>query len=253
VQGMLKKHYWYYPAVLFLIPPLFPFRSEKVILPSEKGYGIVAYNDTFENNGNSLSRVVRNTDSAIVFDYTLRGNPETGKNLYAGFAMTLTKKNEFLDISEFDSLSLDILSERSSSFAVYIKTFIEGVTVYDDFRTFNYALCQVPLRLGVKRYSIPLARFKSPDWLRKVQRRRGEARNGAVPPKADFSKVFGMDFQSGPEMQENIPDRFAVTKIAFVKGYGGKAVSAPCLASSSMFILVVFLIQRKREKQKKVV
>jgi len=239
VEIMKKKLLRYLPAVLFFLPLVIPFRSELVLFPTEKKYQLSAYNDTTENTGNSLSVLAKVTDSLIVFDYTLRsirGFP------YAGFMINFFGVDSFIDISSYDSVCVDIVTKQASYFEMQLKTFIENVTDMNDFRTYHTMTCDVPVDIQVKRYSLPKGKFRLAPWWDKWATNKFGQLAKSLPREPDYSKFFAVNFESSSAKIENEPDRFSITKIAFVKKHKRGMVALICVAGFAAYVIIVFCI-----------
>jgi AraC-like DNA-binding protein len=245
---MKKKFLLYFPAFLFFIPLVMPFRSELVLFPTEKKYQISAYSDTTESAGNSSSKLTKVTDSLIVFDYTLRsirGYP------YAGFMINLFGIDSFIDISSYDSVCVDIVTKQASYFEMQLKTFIENVTDINDFRTYHTMTCDVPVDINVKRYSLPKEKFRLAPWWDKWANNKFGQLAKSLPREPDYSKFFAVNFESNSGNVENEPDRFTITKIAFVKEYKRGMVALLCIVCFAAYVIIVFCIGFMFAKMKK--
>jgi AraC-like DNA-binding protein len=239
---MLKKIFFYLPAFIFLIPIIF-FKSELTILPG-KNYKIIPYNDVSDHSGNSTVKITYNTDDSIIFDFNLRETePANGKDPYAGFAIDLAANDNFIDISSYKYLCVDMIAKQSASYNIQLKTFIDGFTVLDNFRTYHIETCQVPVHIGNRHYIIPLEKFTIPDWWYKEV---GKTSLN-LPRLPDYSKLFGINFQSGSNSTINLPDRFIITRISFVKERG--RLIGICAALFVLYIITVFIVRLSLQKK----
>lgn len=234
----------YLPAVLFLIPLLLA-KPELTIFPGGKKYKQSFYSDA-ANGGQSTASSSSSQDSAIVFDYALRKTPDrTGLDPYAGFSLIVTEQKDFLDISSYDRLCVDLESKRAKSFIINLKTAIEGFTDPKNWRTFHFETCMVPVHLGSIHYCLPLKNFSQPQWWWKEVGQ--DASN--LPTRADYTKLLGMDFQTGPGADDSSADRFIITKIAFSNDR--TALTAALIAGFFLYLGGIFflLFFIKRQKQ----
>jgi AraC-like DNA-binding protein len=200
------------PGVLFLLP-VFLQMPDGTLLPSTTKYDLIAYNDQADSSGTSTCAIAKATDSVIVFDYTLHKSPlSPGKTPYAGLVIDLPHKKVFLDISRYKYLNVDIVSRQGASFKIHLKTFIQGFTVYGDYRTYLIQEALVDVRIGTLRYSIPLDQFRIPEWWDKSV---GAAKAARLSRTPDYSKFFGLNFQSKSETPLDIPDQFTLSGISF--------------------------------------
>jgi AraC-like DNA-binding protein len=249
---MRKAVMLFVPGCIFFLPILL-YKPDYTLLPSEKKFNIVAYNDIADSSGNSACRLSEVTDSMIVFDYTLhKANNALGKDPYAGMFIDLPLNDSFFNLSPYKYLIVDIVIKQGTSFNLQLKTFIEGFTVYDSFRTYHIQTCQVPVHIGSKRYFIPMEQFQIPDWWYKEV----GTKAASLPRKADLSKFFGMNFHSGSGTPLDVPDQFKITKISFSTKLPGERASFIALWISGFFIymvLVFFILHflRKRPKRSK--
>jgi AraC-like DNA-binding protein len=209
--SMLKAGVLFLPGFLFLLPIVLS-TPDLTLLPSEKKFRIKVYNDQADSSGNSICTLSTETDSILIFNYTLRkANNSLGKDPYAGFIIDMPRNDTFLDISMYKYLNVDIVTQQSTSFNIHLKTFIEAYTVYERFRTYHIETYQVPVHIGSKRYVIPLEYFQIPDWWYKEV----GTKAASLPRKADNTKLFGINFHSGPGMPLDVPDQFTISKISF--------------------------------------
>jgi AraC-like DNA-binding protein len=200
------------PGVLFLLP-VFLQKPDCTLLPGKTKYDLIAYNDEADSSGTSTCAITKATDSVIVFDYTLHKSPlSPGKTPYAGLAVDLPHKEVFLDISRYMFLSVDVVSRQGASFKIHLKTFIPGFTRYGDIRTFHILEALVNVRIGTLRYTIPLEQFLIPEWWDKSVGADKSARLSRTP---DYTKFFGLNFQSKSETPLDMPDQFTVSGISF--------------------------------------
>jgi AraC-like DNA-binding protein len=201
-----------FPGLLFLLP-VFLQKPDCTLLPSNTKYDLIAYNDQADSSGTSTCAITKATDSVIVFDYTLHKSPlSPGKTPYAGLAVDLPHKEVFLDISRYKYVNVDVVSRQGASFKIHLKTFIPGFTRYGDIRTFHILEALVDVRIGTMRYSIPLEQFLIPEWWDKSVGADKSARLSRTP---DYSKFFGLNFQSKSETPLDMPDQFTVSGISF--------------------------------------
>jgi AraC-like DNA-binding protein len=236
---MKKKLLWYLPALLFLIPIVMPFKSDLVIFPTEKKYRITPYSDSTDSTGNSTSALTEYSGSSIVFDYTLR---RLRANPYAGFTLDLFTTDSFIDISSYDSICVEIVTKQATAFEIQFKTFIDNVTDITDFRTCHTLTYQVAVDIKSKRYSIPIDKLRIPDWWYTETYKKFGPKAANLPREPNYSKLFGINFHSASGTVENVPDRFTITKIAFVKEYKRSLVTLLCLAGFGLYSIIVFLI-----------
>jgi AraC-like DNA-binding protein len=249
---MLKQALFFIPGLLFLLPVLL-YKPDYTLLPGENKFTIVAYNDRADSSGNSACRLSVVTDSMIVFDYTLhKANNALGKDPYAGMFIDLPRNDGFFDLSPYKYLIVDIVIKQGASFSLQLKTFIEGFTVYDSFRTYHIQTCQVPVHIGSKRYVVPLEQFQIPDWWYKEV----GTRAASLPKKADLSKFFGMNFHSGSGTPLDVPDQFIITKISFTAKMPEERTKSIALWISGFFVYTLLVLSilfflRKRFKRPK--
>jgi AraC-like DNA-binding protein len=236
---MKNKVLLYSLGVLFFVPLLFPLRSELVLFPGKKNYRVHAFNDIADSAGNSLSAVSLDTGKAILFDYTLRKHAKTEKTPFAGFVLTLTESDSFVDISSYDSICIDIVTKQATSFKINLKTFIDGYTVLgaakENVITYHYEQCEVLIHLGAIRYSKSLKYdFKIPEFM--IPHMKG------LPLAPNNAKLFSIDFQSGSGTAVDVPDRFTITKISFIKEHEKDVIALICGICFALYCLLLFVI-----------
>jgi AraC-like DNA-binding protein len=239
----INKIALYLPAVLFLAPLLL-VKPELTIFPSDKKYKLSFYSDS-TNGGQSTGSLSSTQDSTIVFDYTLHKTPgHTGLDPYAGFSLVVTEQKDFLDISPYSYLCVDLESKRAKSFVINLKTSIEGFTDPKNWRTFHFETCMVPVHLGSKHYCLPLKNFSQPQWWWKEVGQ--DAAN--LPGHADYTKLLGIDFQTVPGADNGGADHFVITRIVFTNNRTSLAVVLTggfFLYIGAIFLILLFLKRQK--------
>jgi AraC-like DNA-binding protein len=244
---MIKKILLYLPALLFLVPLILPNKSDLVIFPGEKKYPIYLYSDNADSTGTSSTAIKEDT-AAISFNFTLhrlRGNP------YAGFVIDVSNADSFVDVSSYDSICIDIVTKQASSFEVQLKTFIDNVTDKADFRTCHTSTYQVAVDIKSKRYSIPINKFRLPDWWYTETYKKFGPKATDLPRDPNWAKLFNINFQSASSTVENNPDRYTISKIAFIKANRKNLLSILCLSGMAAYCVSVFFLAFLRGRRKR--
>ncbi len=234
----MQRYAPYLPALLALAP-LFFTRPALTLFPADREKKVTVYSDRGESNAGagSMAAVATEGDSAIVFNYTLKRNAG-GMDPYAGCTVTFTETNNFVDISGYRFLDVDIVMKNGASFIIKLKTFIEGFTDIDDWRTYHFETVQVPLHMGSIHYRIPLEDFKVPEfWWKEI----GTIAS-RLPHGADYTKLFGIDFQHGSGEPTDVSAQIVITKIRFTKDL--TRIYMLIAAVIATYILIVFIIRR---------
>lgn len=250
IKTLLKYVLIFGPALLSFIPYIFSyinFQPDLVILPGVNKHNVHTYGDSADSSGNSQCTLTKVTDSTIIFDYTLRkSNLSTGRDPYAGVAIDLNLKEskKFYDISPYNYIDVDIVTKQGTSFKIQLKSYIEGFTVLDEFWTYFHKEKQVEVHLGSIRYRISIDSIATPNWFPIVVFRHIGAGAAKLPPDWDKTKLFGINFQSSYSTPENVPDRFEVIRVAFVKDRSSLlTILNKCTAVFIGYIALVLLLQ----------
>lgn len=204
------------PAAVFLVPLLL-YTPDKVIFPGKKKPFVGAYSDSSANGKGSSSRIITVSNSNIVFDYTLsREVFLQGVDPYAAIFISLAENQDScIDISKYSHMRVSLVTGRGAYCTVLLKTFIRGFTDFGNWKTYHFEQYTTQVR-GHEWYDIPLKKFSPPDWLLKANLDAGGPRAMFLPAKPDWTKLFGIDIKSGPEVPDGRPDRISISKIAFI-------------------------------------
>ena len=213
---MLKKISLFLPALVFFALSLLP-ESRLTILPStgERPYRLDPYVDYQDSTRGSLGTFTRNSDSTIIFEYTLRmvNNNEAIKPI-SGFTMMFDKHSTgtYLDISPYDFLDIDVSLKEGTSFILYFKTF-EHFTDTTKWMTQRYSETEVTLQPRTTHYRLRFREFSTPSWWKSLI----GPRFLTLPKKPDYTKLMAIDFQNTPGGPLNVPERMEIRHIEFSK------------------------------------
>lgn len=241
-----------YIKISILILPLiitlffiFKIKKELIVFPSNVRYKLFPYTD----NTPYLKTIVNacyDNDSTIVLKYLF---PSDTVNLgpkidpFAGVAIELCRKPPFLDISKYDFMEIDASLIKCKSFIVYLKTFIDGFTDIDNWRTYYIESFQIPIHFGSTHYKIPLKQFTTPEWWWKEV---GPVAS-ELPQKADRTKLFGIDIKSGSTITRDKEEQIVIRKIRFYKDNTLTITIISSLLSLYLLtLLILYLLHRKK-------
>jgi AraC-like DNA-binding protein len=251
LQNFMFKFFLIFLPSIILLLPIVLSTPDLTLLPSERKFRVKVYDDHADSSGNSMCSLSKATDSIIIFNYTLRkADNLLGKDPYAGFIIDVPRNDTFFDISLYKYINIEIVTQQATSFNIHLKTFIEGYTVYDSYRTYHTETYQVPVHIGSKRYSIPLEYFQIPEWWYKEV----GTKAASLPRKADYTKFFGINFHSGPGMTLDVPDQFTITKISFSTKLPEERKKSVLLWTSGFIVynvlafLILFIILKRFKK-----
>jgi len=184
-------------------------QKSKAIFPSKANkFVIQTYSDTSEG-GKSVISPPRISDTGVSFDFTMHKNPNYP---YAGLTISLVTDSQFLDISKYKYLQLEISAEKAKSFSVYLKAFIDGFSKLDQYMTHEFLMNELRIDSVKSIYKINLEEFSHPAWWI-------EENNIAelTLKKPHFNKMISMQIQNGVFTPFDTPIKVTVSNISFVK------------------------------------
>ncbi len=242
--------------LLFIIPILLCLglvfwsqsQKSKTIFPSKNHkFAIQTYSDTSEEGGKSVISPPRISDTGVTFEFTLQKNPTYS---YAGLFISLMADSQFLDISKYKYLKLELAAENARSFSVYLKAFIDGVSKLDQFMTHEFLMNELRIDSVKSVYKINLDEFVHPAWWL-------EENNIALQTvkQPHFNKMISMQIQNGVFTPFNTPIKVSVTNVSFVKD---NTVSLFIIFTLTIlyffaYLLVFMDVQRKNKAKQTVI
>lgn len=214
---MKKRLFYYIPAIVLFLSALLP-EQKKTFFPVQTGkelpFKLQTYIDYQDTTRGSLGTLAM-TDSVIVFDYTLRTvNNNPAIKPISGFTMMFDVKStaNFLDVSNYKYLDIDISMKDASSFMMYIKTF-EHFTDTNDWKTQRFTEKEISLHPRETRHHLLFKDFSTPNWWKSLIGNRMLT----LPKKPDYTKLMAIDFQNNPGSQLDIPERMEIRRVEFRK------------------------------------
>jgi AraC-like DNA-binding protein len=247
MADMIKKAALYLPALIFLAF-LLPPESRLTILPSkgERSFRVEAYVDYLDTTRGSLGTFTTLSDSLLVFEYTLHPvNNNSASKPISGFTMMFDKyaRGQFLDVSSYDYLDIDISLKEGTSFILYFKTF-EHFTDTTKWMTQRYSEEEVTVLPRTARYRLKFREFSTPTWWKSLI----GPRFLTLPKTPDYTKLMALDFQNTPGGPLEVPERMEIRRIEFVRDRRALVIIALC--GSGLWIIIVSLILLVRRKKR---
>ena len=187
LKSYIKKGLLFYP-ILFVVPIfilIYQNSREHIIA---KNSNIVTYTDVKNNSGNSEIITFNNSQDTISYSFILR----------EGFAWPFTGysflyQEQFLDASRFDKIKFT-LHTNLPKFRIIIKTFVDGYTIKEKFRTYLFLSKDMTVNSSGE-YTIHLNEFSVPTWWYEMDKNYKPTYAG----KPDFTKVNAIEFTTYPE------------------------------------------------------
>ena len=213
---MIKRLSLYLPAFLFLLISQLPEKALTVLpLKGDRWYRLKPYTDYLDTTRASLGKFTQNSDSLLVFEYTLRmvNNTETIKPI-SGFTLMFDKnaQGKYLDVSAYEYLDINVNMKEASSFILYVKTY-EHFTDTTNWMTQRYSEKEVALQPRTTDYRLSFKEFTTPNWWKSLI----GPRFLTLPKDPDFTKVMAIDFQNTPGGPLDVPEKMEIRKIEFRK------------------------------------
>ncbi|MBN2736093.1 MAG: helix-turn-helix transcriptional regulator [Spirochaetales bacterium] len=229
--------------ILLLIPTfLFFFDKPIVLFPNSE------YTSRIEATAsqNSKAEISYPDSKTLSLTYQLQPRGKGGGNPYSGIVCWLKKEKSFMNLSNFDYLSLEIENTSAKNVVLFLKTFEEGVSKPEKeaayfLRHNEYSLILNP---GRSMYKINIKDFIAPDWW---------FDSIGIPKtsnaKKTFTKSAALDFQFIHREAGPLPGTeqiFVLKKIAFYKNYPGILIIFNVITGLCLLFIVQRLFIRKK-------
>ena len=170
--------------LLFLITPaliigiIIPFNVKKdmVIFPGKNSMYLTAYSDEKGRDDTDTSFLLQTSDSTrtTISKYVSDSNyidieyKIGSKNVhpFAGFQWILRSGQPYIDISDYDHLTVTLHPNTSEDVIILIlQFFVDGFSKPADRMTWQYLSKELLVKDKKYTYTIPLSEFKTPLWL----------------------------------------------------------------------------------------
>lgn len=139
---------------------------ELVLFPTSDSSTITAYAYDDRHDGGHSQSGVQMDDSLLTFGFRL----SSGANFpYAGLGLVLTSDaqvllGDFFDLSGYDSLRLELRSNRASQARLQLLTHDPNLTRADDPMSKRFFIQSIPLTRSFQTVRVPMANFQAPEW-----------------------------------------------------------------------------------------
>jgi len=139
---------------------------ECVVFPTETPDSLLYYHYDDRSEGGGSFADARVVDSTLYFGFRLASGIDFP---YAGVGLTLTTEanallREFFDLKGYDSLRLEIRSNRAIQARLQILTDDPKLTRPDDPLSKRFFIQSIPLGRSFQTVRIPVANFQAPEW-----------------------------------------------------------------------------------------
>ncbi len=200
------------PLFTLLIPLIILTNQNLVIIPADDIGNLISAITDNQWNGNSTINEFACDKNGLVLKYSLK---EGAPNPLVFTTLNLGSVENPLDLSGYDSLSLQIKEATTKRFMIFIKTFLPGVSLpgsnnAQTLRHNQYILQLIP---GRHQYEIKLENFTTQSWWSESMNV-----NRELLPNESFRKVIAFDMQFNREGSNyiiNKPESITVEKVSF--------------------------------------
>ncbi|MBN2536576.1 MAG: helix-turn-helix transcriptional regulator [Spirochaetales bacterium] len=152
------------PLFLAIFPVLNLFSLSFEIFPGKDiGNRIWVYNDSGWEGGHSIIEEFTYNSGKLILKYILK---EGAKSPLVFFTIYINPSYKPGDLSQYNSLSLQIQETTSKRILMFIKTFEPGISMpeLEKAHTLRHNQYLLQLTPGTHHYSIDLNKFITPDW-----------------------------------------------------------------------------------------
>lgn len=235
--------------ILFLFPLLLliplvsiHLKSELSLLPSDEITQTFVYADSSETGGQSSITLFDVRDSSIDFGFTLKDGVEFP---YAGFQIDYSTDSSALDISSYTHMEVEIEAENLTKITVYCKTFIDGITKFNDYNTHLFLEYELDLSNKKMVHRFNLDKLYVPQWWYQEM---GVSENKTGDP--DFSKFLNIAFSSPPYLSTGQNYQVTIKNIKLVKET--KEIDIAIISIMLTLYLIsffIYLVLKKRDEK----
>lgn len=231
-----------FPLTLFIPMMMIHLKSELSLLPSNQISKSFVYADSSETGGQSSITNFEVKDSSIDFGFILKEGVEFP---YAGFQIDYSTDTSALDISSFTHLEVEIEAENLNKITVYCKTFIDGITKFDEYNTHLFLEYELDLSDKKKVHRFNLDKLYVPQWWYKEM---GVSENRIGDP--DFSKFLNIAFSSPPYMSVGKNYSVTIKNIKLIKETKNIDL-AIIIIILTLYVLAffIYLVIKKRDEK----
>lgn len=217
MSKIISKPKWIFlflPAALFLATLPLHLKKDLVFFPGETELEFTGYFDTTgsQKPGGTIISKFQYDSSSIDIEYTCGS-----RNIYpyAGFQWIVKPEMPFVDITDYDHLTISFNPATSEEIVILIlQLYTPGFSSPEDRMTWRYLTRELPIKEGKTTYTIPIKEFQTPIWwynqFKKTEKDLG---------KPDLSNLGVVSVEEGSD-DIGIRKRMVVNELRFQKKTG---------------------------------
>lgn len=196
------------PSVALLIIGIAFFKREIVIVPDKNNFSIKSFNDSLDQ-GHSTADAFSMDSTKITFQYTLRSGYLYP---YVGIKIDFLRDSSFLDLSDYDYLSIKIRGTEPQGLIFHLRTFVNGFTRTELLKTHRFLVQDIHCTTEKELLLFPLKSFTTPSWW--YYNNNFEDRHFG---KEQFHHVMHLIIQNGSTTPLNKSLGYEISSLAFKK------------------------------------
>lgn len=239
---LLRTTCWMIPLVAGTFVFLFSLQSrKKVILPNTVYKGL-AFDDRADQ-GNSVIQQIESDSSGIKVTMQLK---EGFSHPYAGVIFHLGADSQFLDLSAYDYLCMEIRGSTPLELSVHLRSFVKGFTDPEDIMTYRFMVKEIHSSDSGKFFRIPLQAFSTPQWWYSRHRIESDSL-----PKQSLGEVVDLVIQSGTATPLNQKISLELDYIGFEKNVMSRLIWWLSLSGGYIMFSFIgtFILRHRKRKQ----
>lgn len=232
------------PIAISLILIVLNFRSPDKINSDNGNYDFILTSDS--DAGGKSKILEKEISDSIKYKYKLIDGVD-----YPFASLEIRSKKDFIDISKYDYLNLNVQSDKSKTLVLSFYAFLDGYSSYENFYTYLPLTYVIPMDRNKHSYEIDIDQFSIPEWwyldnkLNKI-----EVSNSI------FSKVIYISLSSNPLFPLNEVDSVTFNYLHFFTSISTLfKFIFKILFIYYLFLLFYFLLSviKKRREQYKLI
>ncbi len=194
-----------------------------------------------DSDDNSSVKVINN--DKVLFNLTYQVD-DILSNPYAGGGFSFD--SQFIDLSGFKEMEINLDSYNSNDFRLIITDFIEGFSKKDNSLSHRYFVYDASIKKGKSRYIIQFKDLFTPRWWYTMMKiNQSDLRT----PKKNFKRVGAILFYNHPLSPKDVNRSLQIHSIRFIKSH--RTLWVITLITVSFYILFILIFnysfRRKRE------
>lgn len=233
---MKKNILWVIVPCLFIVAFFIEISQPKLIInPGDRSVKIHSFNDS-DREGNSQVVSLKQSDESITCDFIVGSKY---RYPYTGYELSYTNSNTFLDISQYDKVTIYVDASKSSSMNLTLPLFVDDISDSCDWSTWLYRQHDINVSDNREAYTLRFRDFKTPSWWYSMNNF-PESKNY----RHNYDKCGPLTFTSHHTAPLDTVQHFVLKRVVFSKDMGTLTIKYLALfLLSSVLIFILYLLR----------